>query len=577
MSDWGPSHQYRRPPRDRKWVPVAVLVLLWLLTWWRFSNGATGFGDALGWGLRCLAAIAVAVLAVRVLWRVARWRRWSSSGLVERLADRPAARIGGDGSPGEAARAQCARHGGGAFLGFGPGGRWVGADAEHAVMVLGPPRSGKTSSIVIPSLLACPGAAVSTSTKPDVLRATARARGEVGELWLFDPTGTTDPGLGARRLCWSPVAAARSWDGALVMARAMAACSSVGKGTTHESHWTERSAALLAPLLHAACLDGRAITDVLRWVLRQDLDSASVILEDRGAEVAGDVLVGIASTEERERSSIFSATAGVLGAYNSDSARAAAKDPNFDVPAFVGSSDTVYITAPAHRQGLVAPLVVGLLEEIRYATYERHRQGGLGPPVFFCLDEVANIAPIHDLPALASEAGGQGLHLLCCLQDLSQARLRWGDQAADGFASLFQTKVILSGIADPRTLEGISLALGEYDRQLVSHTVGLSHTGMTGPGTASESVSYSTQRQRTLSPGEIARLPAGHALLLQGVSWGLVRLTPWHRTAPWDAVARAGSPALPASARSERFARAMVLDAGGSIVHPVIKQREGVS
>jgi len=399
----------------------------------------------------------------------------------------------------------------------------------------------------------------------------------VGELWLFDPTGTTDGGLGARRLCWSPVAAARSWDGALVMARAMAACSSVGKGTMNESHWTERSAALLAPLLHAACLDGRAITDVLRWVLRQDLDSASVILEDHEAEVAGDVLVGIASTEERERSSIFSATAGVLGAYNSDAARAAAKDPNFDVPAFVGSSDTVYITAPAHRQGLVAPLVVGLLEEIRHATYERHRQGGTEFPVFFCLDEVANIAPIHDLPALASEAGGQGLHLLCCLQDLSQARLRWGDQAADGFASLFQTKVILSGIADPRTLEGISLALGEYDRQLVSHTIGLSHTGLTGPGTSSESVSYSTQRQRTLSPGEIAKLPNGHALLLQGVNWGLVRLTPWHRTAPWAAVVRAGATALPAPPRSERFARAMVLDARASIGHPVIKQREGVS
>jgi len=577
MSDWGPSHQYRRPPRDRRWVPMAVLLALWVLTWWRFGHGANGIGDALGSALRFMVVIALAVVAVRVLRRLVPWRRWRSSGLVERLADRPAARIGGDRSPGEAARAQCARHGGGAFLGFAPGGRWVGADAEHAVMVLGPPRSGKTSSIVIPSLLACPGAAVSTSTKPDVLRATARARGEVGELWLFDPAGTADPGLGARQLCWSPVAAGRTWDGALLMARAMAACSSVGKGTMNESHWTERSAALLAPLLHAACLEGRAVTDVLRWVLRQDLDSAAVILEDHGAEVAGDVLVGIASTEERERSSIFSATAGVLGAYNSDSARAAAKDPNFDVPAFVGSSDTVYITAPAHRQGLVAPLVVGLLEEIRHATYERHRKGGSGPPVFFCLDEVANIAPIHDLPALASEAGGQGLHLLCCLQDLSQARLRWGDQAADGFASLFQTKVILSGIADPKTLEGISLALGEYDRQLVSHTVGLSHTGMTAPSTSSESVSYSTQRQRTLSPGEIAKLPAGHALLLHGVNWGLLALTPWHRSAPWPAVARAGAAGLPAPARPQRIVRGMVVDGAGSIVHPVIKQREEVS
>ena len=38
------------------------------------------------------------------------------------------------------------------------------------------------------------------------------------------------------------------WDEALVMARAMAACVR-GGGTNNESHWTERAAALLAPLL----------------------------------------------------------------------------------------------------------------------------------------------------------------------------------------------------------------------------------------------------------------------------------------------------------------------------------------
>ena len=71
--------------------------------------------------------------------------------------------------------------------------------------------------------------------------------------------------------------------------------------------------------------------------------------------------------------------------------------------------------------------------------------------MFLCLDEVANIAPIHDLPAHVSEAGGQHLHVMACLQDLSQARNRWGDAAADGFLSLFQTKLILTGIADSRT------------------------------------------------------------------------------------------------------------------------------
>lgn len=445
---------------------------------------------------------------------------------------------------GERVRAHSRRLGGGAYLGLAPGGGWVTADPEHAVMVLGPPRSGKTSMIVIPSILAAPGAVISTATKPDVLDATWRARSEVGQVWLFDPSGErADWPSGIRRLSWSPVAAASTWDGALLMARAMAAASSPAKGTTNEHHWRERSTALLAPLLHAASVTQWPIAEVLRWVLRQDFDPAVKTLEGHGADIAADVLAGIKKTDERERSSIFSATAGVLAAYNADATRANAAHPNFDPARFAASTDTVYITAPAHKQALCAPLVVGLLEQIRHATYEHAPEAirERGPPVYLCLDEVANIAPIHDLPALVSEAGGQRLHVMACLQDLSQARKRWGESTADGFLSLFQTKLILNGIADPKTLEAVSLCLGEYDRHLVSHTLGRSETKdgffEKPKPTESESVTYHTQRQRVLSPGEIARLPPGRGLLLRGTAWGLIRTTAWHRAEPWVSVA----------------------------------------
>jgi type IV secretion system protein VirD4 len=463
-----------------------------------------------------------------------------------RLADR----LAGAEHPGEAVREHVRRLGGGAFLGFAPGGTWVTADPEHAVMVLGPPRSGKTSSIVIPAMLAAPGAAVSTATKRDVLGATWRSRSELGQVWLFDPTGEqAQLPRGIRRLCWSPVSAASTWDAALLTARAMAACTSPGAGTTNEQHWRERSTALLAPLLFAANLSERPIADVLRWVLRQDLGPAGLTLEDHEATVANDVLVGIAKTDGRERSSIFSATAGVLAAYNADATRRAASDTNFDPTRFVASRDTLYVPAPAHKQALSAPLVVGLLEQIRHAAYAR---ADFEPPVFLCLDELANIAPIQDLPALVSEAGGQGLHVMACLQDLSQARARWGDAAADGFLSLFQTKLILTGIADSRTLEAISLALGEYDRRLVSYTVGHSESEKLLPpaGSRSESVTYQTQRQRTLAPGDIARLPKGNGLLLRGTDWGLLRLAPWHHTKPWTAIADV--PSLEACRSSEQ-------------------------
>jgi type IV secretion system protein VirD4 len=552
---WGPSHQYRSPPREGKGqvLPVSIALVVIAIELW--AHRANGGGSQPGvWTIHTMSRFALA-LGVLVLlaraWR-AGWLRALLSRLFPASEPSPARasdrlRLADTRGPGEVVREHSRRLGGGAYLGLAPGGAWVTADPEHGVMVLGPPRSGKTSMIVIPSILAAPGAVISTATKQDVMDATWRARSEVGQVWLFDPSGERRewPG-GIRRLSWSPVAAAGTWDGALVMARAMAAASSPAKGTTNEHHWRERSTALLAPLLHAANVTERPIAEVLRWVLRQDLDAAAKTLEDHGADIAADVLAGIKRTDERERSSIFSATAGVLAAYNADATRASAAHPNFDPSRFALSTDTIYVTAPAHKQALCAPLVVGLLEQIRHSTYEHAsdaiREGE--PPVYLCLDEVANIAPIHDLPALVSEAGGQRLHVMACLQDLSQARKRWGENTADGFLSLFQTKLILNGIADPKTLEAISLALGEYDRQLVSHTLGRSETKEffePRRPTDTESVSYHTQRQRVLSPGEIARLPPGRGLLLQGTSWGLIRTTPWHRTEPWAGITRDSS------------------------------------
>lgn len=538
---WGPSHQNREPPPQRhNWEWLWGLLGWYVLALLTYSTihptGESPFAWSLkalliGWALRLLVE-AIAARRIPISWLVTFLRR----GPAPAEAPDP----NGSRTPGETVRARVARLGGGAYLGLSRRGGWVVSDPESAVMVLGPPRSGKTSAVMVPALLGAPGAAISTSTKPEAMRATATARSELGQVWLFDPCGAEpNPPAGVRRLSWSPVAAASNWDEALVTARAMAACTRPGSGTSNEDHWTERASALLAPLLHAARLTDRPIAEVLRWTLRQDLSPAREALLDGEAEIAADVLAGIEQTDSRERSSIFSATAGVLAAYNADAVRESAARPNFDPARFAASTDTIYITAPEHRQALCAPLIVGLLEQVRHAAYERAAAEALGPAMLWALDEIANIAPIHDLPALVSQAGGQGLQVMVGLQDLSQARTRWGADAAEGFMSLFQTKLVLSGIGDSRTLENISLALGEYDRRVVSTSIGTSEEDRwPSPQTQSESAGYQTQRQRVLTPGEVAKLPTGQGLLLRGGSWGLVGLTRWFEAEPWRSLGR---------------------------------------
>ncbi|MGH9078452.1 MAG: type IV secretory system conjugative DNA transfer family protein, partial [Acidimicrobiales bacterium] len=228
------------------------------------------------------------------------------------------------------------------YVGAGAGGLAF-ARPEQSVLVLGPPRSGKTTSIVVPNVLAAPGAVVSTSTKPDVLRATLAGRAQLGRCWLFDPTGSVDVPAGVTPLRWSPVVAARTWGDALVTARGMVGAARPSSPRGDAGHWSERAEAMLAPLLHAAALVGADMGSVARWVLRQDLGPAKATLTSHGAGLATDVLAGLAATDPRELSGIWSTTAGVLAAYRGEAALATSQAPNLDPATLAGGTDTVYI------------------------------------------------------------------------------------------------------------------------------------------------------------------------------------------------------------------------------------------
>ncbi len=454
---------------------------------------------------------------------------------------------GGSGTPGA----------GRIYLGAGTGGP-VWAPAERSVLVLGPPRSGKTTSLVVPNILASPGPVVSTSTKPDVLEATAASRSRRGECMLYDPNATVEPPPGVRRVRWSPVPLCTDWDDASKMARAMVRTTRPRgelDGAVDSNHWRERAESLLAPLLHAAAIAGEQMPVVLSWVDRHQPSAALRILDEVGALAAADLLSGIATTEAKEQSGIWSTASGVLSGYRTNAARASTIDPDFDAGQFCQGASTLYVCATGQNQALVAPMVVGLIAEVReavYAGYAKALRDNTTPvaPVVLALDEVANIAPLPDLPRMVSEGGGQGLLTLACLQDLSQARVRWGE-AADGFLSFFGTTVVLPGIGDVQTLRALSALAGDVAVPVRSVSVPLTQSGWgttvygrllkaaflgrrgTSPPTR-PTVTWSTRREPRLSLDAIGRgreemaVTIGHR---NTVEW--VGLTSWRTHDPW--------------------------------------------
>jgi len=414
------------------------------------------------------------------------------------------------------------------------------AGSEQAMLVLGPPRSGKTSSIVIPSVLEAPAAVVSTSTKPDVLLATYAARGLHGTCYVFDPTSSVALPEGVEELRWSPLSGCESFDAAVSMAHALAGAGRPGATYSEAGHWIERAEALLAPLFHAAAAGGKSMREVCRWVLGHDVREAEAILSVSGAQMAKVTLSSVWRTEERERSGIFSTAAGLLSVYRSEAALASACRPNFDPHHFAASSDTAYICAPAYAQDQLAPLVVALLEQVRAACYLRRRRHPDAVPTVFALDEVANIAPLPTLPQLASEGVSQGVVTLACLQDLSQARSRWG-AVAEGFFSLFGTKIIFPGIADHGTLELVSALMGDIQVPMRSVSTpkprswgDIASRALRGDKSSDPRpvVTTSSVFRRRLPVDEVYRGLPGCVLCLMPSGTGWAPAAPWWELAP---------------------------------------------
>jgi type IV secretion system protein VirD4 len=572
QQQWGPRPGGPAPPRPirKRRVPVGVWIICGLLA--TIGLLISSYSPRLSLILTAPLIITLALLIISALsaqGMASRTRKNNEKASRRWAATRPEYLISASADPLAKAREVTIQSGGSLVLGVTPDYReWRTVQRNHGLLVLGPPQSGKTSGLIVPAVLAFSGAVVSTATKIDVLSATAASRSRYGRVWLFDPAGEEIIPPGVHELRWTPISGSSTWDGARSMARAMVDATLRDVGSGEEVHFADLAAKYLATLLHAAALHAETtIEDVRHWVAATEFrapvgilsaTAASIHPRRRGASLALDDLSRIFYTDLRERSSISSTTSRVLDAYGSEAVISRCKLPNFDPDDFVRSAETIYITAPARHQAMVAPLIVGLLEEIKEAIYRLNREQPLATsrrsPVLFALDEAANIAPIRHLDKYVSEGGGQGLQIMACFQDLSQARARWGDDVGKGFLSLFASKAIFPGIGDLDTLQALSTMVGDWDRPYttVDYSQGQTRTrsfgfdgGISEGTTWGQNVGYSTQREQFLSKSEISNIPAGCVLTIRAGQWGLVEIMKFFERSPWREIIAQNQLVLP--------------------------------
>lgn len=404
------------------------------------------------------------------------------------------------------------------------------ASLEDSYLVLGPPRSGKGISLIIPGVLDAPGAAIVTSTRPDVLRHTAAARHDPVE--VFDPQGASGwPSC----LRWSPVLGCEDPLTAILRAQGFATGAGFDQNTKDADFWTGSAAAVIRCYLHAAALTGRKLTEVVSWAGRPADTEPIRILRSSPDAAPGwaDELASQATAKPETRDDVWS---GVRRAFDcfADPRVLQACSPEqgkaFDPAAFLADRGTLYLVGSAGAQLSVAPLITALIEDLAERALllaARARHGRLDPPLTMFLDEAANIAPLASLPTLLSAGGGSGICTLIVLQSLAQARARWGQDRADAIWDASTVRVVFGGLGHAEDLSRISRLAGEIDEEIGSASRG------SGGTTWSTSL-----RQKPVLPLEgIRTLPHARALILH-------RRTPPVETilAPWWA--RSCAPAV---------------------------------
>lgn len=343
---------------------------------------------------------------------------------------------------------------------------------EDSVGVVGPPRYGKTSGLIIPSVLWWDGPVVCTSTRADVLEFTGdwrrrMASQEGGDVLIYDPFNSAYAGTSMR---WSPLAGCR--DPSVCYQRVAAMTAVAGQGLSDSEHWRSGAAGILRAYFHAAAIAGQPLSDVRRWLAGQVVHdpAATLRLSDSPGAMWADDLEAVTLLGDRERGSFYSVARNTLEATADPTVLASCEATDLDIDHFLRSASTLYLVSPSHQQRVVAPLMAGLVDSIaqRAAEIAAGTGGRLRRPLLLALDEVANIAPLESLPSLVSEGGGRGIVTLWAAQSLAQLRVRYGVEQQAAILAATTAKVVFGGVSNRDDLINISGWAGEALESSVS-------------------------------------------------------------------------------------------------------------
>ncbi len=389
------------------------------------------------------------------------------------------------------------------------------------------PRTGKSTSRVMPAILDAPGAVVSTSNKRDVVDGTRSVRAETAPVWVFDPQKIAQE---EPTWWWNPLSYVTDEEKAYKLTQHFAVGSRT-PGSKPDAYFDPKAEDILSSYFLAAALGDLPITQVYLWVTEQVSRTPIEILKEYGYELQYKGLESTLKLADKQRDGIFGTAEKMVQCLKSrntlrwvapEAGATVATDsrPRFNPKDFARSRETIYILSK-EGAGSAAALTTALTVAIAEAMEERaERQGGrLDLPALFALDELANVVRWASLPDQFSHYGSKGLIVMAILQSWSQGVELWGEANMRKIWSAANIKVYGGGGAEDGFLRALSDLIGDYSYTNVS----------VSSGKSGRSRSRQEGKERIFDVSNLAELDRGRAVVLaSGAPATLVRTLPWY-------------------------------------------------
>lgn len=375
--------------------------------------------------------------------------------------------------------------------------------AEGTLVTIAPPRTGKTSGLLIPNLSypepgAWAGPAVVLDTKGEVYRATRARRESMGRrvvcLDPLDLVGGNDS--------WNPLLSMQENDILYMQKTALALLPESDSDDGAGAYFRNRAVDLIVGAI-SVCLraDLRSVSDVHRMLT----DEAAFIerLQSEGAQPAALAALEIMQADPRTRDPIRSTALQSFQWLADPRMRRLVLDTSFDLAELSRNEIDIFVAIPPEYKRVLAPLLRWFLSDL-FTSIRRNRPE---ERVILFIDEAAALGRFDEILTSAAELPGYGASLWTFWQDFNQMLFLWG---AAGAATLVNTAEVVTisdlSAVDPAETDRWSRALGNY-----TAVVGSFSRPTAGPG--SSTTNSGPQPAPLMSPDAMATMPADELLV----------------------------------------------------------------